>query len=224
MAARGQPRPRDGMLAPCENMGHVTERVPMAGRVPHGRTCPPMTGGVPSRAEAALGKGCAPPPGFRGGSAPSPAPSPTARDHKSRDAPRGGWDHVTRMSQWEATKRAANQKGGRGLPGDLNAEGRKWRVSGGRCGARGALGWSCGALRGAVGPRAGLPGLRGALWGRRGAVGFRAATEVATKGCRAAGSARGPERCGAVGSEGAAGLRGVGTDSKEIAGRVARGL
>lgn len=82
----------------------------------------------------------------------------------------------------------------------------------------------CGARRGAVGPRAGLPGLRGALWGRRGAVGFRAATEVATKGCRAAGSARGPERCGAVGSEGAAGLRGVGTDSKEIAGRVARGL
>ena len=44
---------------------------------------------------------------------------------------------MTRMSQWEATKRAANQKGGRGLPGDLNAEGRKWRVSGGRCGAAG---------------------------------------------------------------------------------------
>lgn len=168
MAARGQPRPRDETLAPCENMGHVTERVPMAGRVPHGRTCPPMTGGVPSRAEAALGKGCAPPPGFRGGSAPSPAPSPTARDHKSRDAPRGGWDHVTRMSQWEATKRAANQKGGRGLPGDLNAEGRKWRVSGGRCGAAGHGGVPWGPGRGcrACGGRFGADG---GLWasGRR---------------------------------------------------------
>lgn len=47
MAARGQPRPRDETLAPCENMGHVTERVPMAGRVPPWQDVSPHDGMCP---------------------------------------------------------------------------------------------------------------------------------------------------------------------------------
>lgn len=34
MVAHGQTCPCDGMLAPCENMGYMTERGPVSGRGP----------------------------------------------------------------------------------------------------------------------------------------------------------------------------------------------
>lgn len=99
MVAHGQTCPCDGMLAPCENMGYMTERGPASGRGPP--------------AEVAPWKGSALRP-LEAASPPAPPPAPRYRT-TSPVMPRAEAEcHVTRMSQREVTERTANQKGGRG--------------------------------------------------------------------------------------------------------------